>query len=978
MEEVNYILNERTMSTLVNTHIEIPNRLSEAIKNNKLILFIGAGLSKNNGFPDWNNILVSFLEEHKRDIEKSDAYINALKNEIITPLQLLEKLKNEKLLILEYFEKILNIEELDSNLHKTLLKITNKFVTTNFDKLIEYNTKINTIITHDSNFNLQKIGTTKEFIIKLHGDVSRIDNCIIFEEQYKKLYNDDQLAPFKLKSLLSDYNFLFLGFSFNDPYVEELFNYISKLLDGFGPKHYIISTNDKKIQNINTININNYQNLELFLEELSKEKTNNIATLKIVNKTNLIKHNDILIEENGSDIAPNVKNWVGREKELILLDNDSFKVFFITGFGGEGKSALASHYLNEATKYELLDWRDFKEEEHKFQNKILSMIIKVEPDLDEKSFLGYTNEQLISIFFKKLGKKKGIFVLDNVDSYIDLENFVPTGSIGKLFHASMNYDHNSKFIFTCRPFIQFSSVDFFQLGLSGLSCNETITYFKNGNTIIKREKIPQYAERSHKLTNGHALWLSLILAQSRKGEEALLSFLEEIETGVSEIETEHTSFLSKNLLANIWNSLSENEQTVLRVLAEAIVSESIDDYAKIVDSEMNYKKFNKALKSLSGLSLIVEKRNTKYIELHPLVKDFIRKNYMLAERRKYISMFIQYYDKFVVILKNTISYKNTYDDFTNFTKKAELSVNAGDFQKAIATLYEVNTSMISAGYIEEYLRVAKLLFTRISWNKNKIEDFLLFSKLFSASVKNFAEFGDKEYAEKLLSNFESIIEDKSENYIQLCSIKIYVYWFYKEYPKAIDIGEKAVYLIDRAQQPDNYNVKEYLALALRDTKILDNVDKALEHFLLANKLENIINKNNIEKYASGPTFGNIGKCLFFKGQIKESLICYFKSFYYIYMHDQYQRLINLGYAALWIAEVLFDLNESEQAYYFIRFAKENWEKVSPVLINQNIEKFNTLEMSAISKSILSLEYWRIEKYCIELIEKNINVKFIIN
>lgn len=146
MEEVNYILNERTMSTLVNTHIEIPNRLREAIKNNKLILFVGAGLSKNNGFPDWNNILVSFLEEHKRDIEKSDAYINALKNEIITPLQLLEKLKNEKLLILEYFEKILNIEELDSNLHKTLLKITNKFVTTNFDKLIEYNTKINTII----------------------------------------------------------------------------------------------------------------------------------------------------------------------------------------------------------------------------------------------------------------------------------------------------------------------------------------------------------------------------------------------------------------------------------------------------------------------------------------------------------------------------------------------------------------------------------------------------------------------------------------------------------------------------------------------------------------------------------------------------------------------------------------------------------------------------------------------------------------
>jgi hypothetical protein len=968
------------MSTLENKHIEIeiPNRLTNAIKNNKLILFVGAGLSKNNGFPDWNNILLSFLKEHNKDIEKSDAYINALKNEIITPLQLLEKLKNEKLLILEYFEKILNIKNLDSDLHKILLKITNKFVTTNFDKLIEHNTKINTIITHDSTFNLQKIGTIEEFIIKLHGDVSRIDNCIIFEEQYRKLYNDEQLAPFKLKSLLADYNFLFLGFSFNDPYVEELFNYISKLLDGFSPKHYIVSTNNKKIENIDTINIYDYENLKFFLEKLSKEKNTNTATPKTINKTNLIKHNDVLIEEDGSDIAPNVKNWVGREKELLLLDNDSFKVFFITGFGGEGKSALASHYLNESNKYELEDWRDFKEEEHKFQNKILSMIIKVDSNLNEKDFLGYTNEQLITIFFKKLGKKKGIFVLDNIDSYIDLENFVPTGSVGKFFKASMNYDHNSKFIFTCRPFIQFSSVDFFQLGLSGLSKVETITYFKNGNTIIKRDKIQYYAERSHKLTNGHALWLSLILAQSRKGEESLESFLEEIETGVTKIETENTSFLSKNLLANIWNSLSENEQTVLRVLAESIVSESIDDYAKIVDSEMNYKKFTKALKSLSGLSLIVEKRNTKYIELHPLVKDFIRKNYMLAERKKYISMFIKYYDNFVVILKNKISYKNTYDDFTNFTKKAELSINAGDFQKAITTLYEVNTSMISAGYIEEYLRVAKLLFNKIIWNKNKIEDFLLFSKLFTASTKNFAEFGDKEYVEKLLNNFESIIEDKSESYIQLCSVKIYIYWFYKEYYKAIDIGEKAVYLIERAEQPDTYNIKENLALAQRDTKILEKVDKALEHFLLTYKLEEIIDEKDLQKYCSGANYGNIGKCLFFKKQIRESLICYFKSFYYIYTHDEYQRLMNLGYAALWIAETLLELDEKEQAYYFIKFAKENWEKTSPVLLNQNIEIFNILETTTISKSISMLEFWRIEKYCIELIEKNINVKFIIN
>ena len=954
--------------------IAIPKELLKAIKEDKLIIFLGAGISINEGLPSWKNLVINLLENKEYDIQKATGYSNALKDDVMTPLDILEKIKEHKRIILESFEKDLRINNLDSELFKTLGKISKRFVTTNFDKFIEHNTGINTVITQDSDYNLSKIDTNDSYVIKIHGDIDKLDSCIIFDEQYKELYNNDKLATFQLKKLLSEFKFLFIGFSFNDPYVKELFYFMSKIMNGYGPKHYMITTGDNKIENIENIKLNNYSQLNEYLLKLKNEISEPKKEVIISSYKKAIQ-DDILVEEDGSDIAPNVKNWVGREKEMQVLNNDAFKVFFITGIGGEGKSALASHYLSESTKYEIIDWRDFKEEEHKFQNKILSMIEKVSEQYTAKDLLGYTNEQLINIFFKELGNKKGLFVLDNVDSYIDLVNFEPVSSIGKLFKAAISLEHNSQFIFTCRPFINFSSVDFFQLGLSGLSEPETCNYFMNGNTVIKRDSIPKYAKRAYGITIGHALWLSLILAQSRKGEDNLIQFLNNIETNNKEISNEKSSFISKNLLDTIWKSLSEQEQTVLRVLAEAIVSESIDDYAKIVDSEMNYKRFTKALKSLKQLNLIIEKRDTDYIELHPLVKDFIRRNYLLEERQKYISMFIKYYDKFVVVLKNKISFKNTYEDFTNFTKKAELSINAGNYQEAINSLYEVNNSMISAGYIEEYLRVAKLLFNSIQWTKNKIDNFTLFPSLFNATLKNFAEYGDRDYVEELLKRFENIIEDKSDSYILICSIKSYIAWFYREYPKAINIAEEAIFLLERAEQPDNYNIKDNLALALRDTKKVENIDKALEQFLLNNELENLVDRNNLEKYGSGPTYGNVGKCLFFKGQYEDALTCYSKSFHHIYTSENYQRLINLGYAALWIAEVLFEQKRNEQAYYFLRFAKEFWGKVSPVLINQNIEKFNNLEDNTLSKNIQIVDFWRVEKYCLEYIEAIIKVKF---
>ncbi len=450
------------------------------------------------------------------------------------------------------------------------------------------------------------------------------------------------------------------------------------------------------------------------------------------------KKGEIVLEKDGSDLPPIVTNWVGREKELTTL-NSNFKVIFITGIGGQGKSATAAHFIKDKKiigKYKYIDWRDFKEEEHKFNNKIISMISVVSRNqIKMDDVIGLNDDDLISIFFQHLSNTKGLFILDNVDSYIDLEKFIPSKGIGRLLAAAISKIHNSKFVFTCRPFIRYAGVDFYQLALDGLSEKNTIAFFQQSNIPIKSEKIISYAKKAHKLTKGHPLWISLIIAQAQRGENILSDFLRNLES--SKIaDHDISSLLSETILSEIWTSLNQRQQTLLRIMAESVRAETVDDLSEIASSELNYNAFSKSLKTLNNLNLIVEKREGNFMELHPLVKEFVRIKYPRTDRSKYISLFIRFYDNIVLVLKPRLSHELSFSEFSNWTNKVELHTNAKDFQKAIDCLAEIKSPILTAGYSEELLRVSKLLFNSLSWRKDKIGRLNQFNSTFHTITKN--------------------------------------------------------------------------------------------------------------------------------------------------------------------------------------------------------------------------------------------------
>ena len=74
----------------------IPEFLKNSINEKKLVIFVGAGLSRSAGLPDWKKITMEILAEIIKTISKATGFYSALENVVMTPLVVLDN-KNESL-----------------------------------------------------------------------------------------------------------------------------------------------------------------------------------------------------------------------------------------------------------------------------------------------------------------------------------------------------------------------------------------------------------------------------------------------------------------------------------------------------------------------------------------------------------------------------------------------------------------------------------------------------------------------------------------------------------------------------------------------------------------------------------------------------------------------------------------------------------------------------------------------------------------
>lgn len=257
------------MEKVVYSYIE---KLREAKNNNKLVVFVGSGVSMNSGYITWKDLIKEMYGALKgTDVLKANDSI-ILNNTLKIPQLLFEKDKNK------YYEIIRNnFPDKKSNvLNNKIFELMPKhIITTNYDKLLEnsdnpYVSFYDVVTTDKQLLQAQK----PHYILKMHGTIDDVNTIVLKEDDYFRYQQEHPAFETFIKSLLLDHTFLFLGYSLSDLNLKLILGWISSLkiqLKGeFENKYYILTDNiDDELDidlfdyfNNNGVVVINYKSLE--------------------------------------------------------------------------------------------------------------------------------------------------------------------------------------------------------------------------------------------------------------------------------------------------------------------------------------------------------------------------------------------------------------------------------------------------------------------------------------------------------------------------------------------------------------------------------------------------------------------------------------------------------------------------------------------------------------------------------------------
>lgn len=263
--------------------MEIPKGLKDAVIENRLVFFIGAGLSSCLGFPDWTtltkkiiqNLSANRTETNYKDFEK------ILDNGYMSPIEVLDVLKKlsihndgyiRKFLKKEIGERKINSEFLSN--YKILGNIGSRFITTNYDKVIESAFPDFPVAINNRNSELASSLSRICYIIKAHGCITDVKDCLLYSDDYEQAYNEKSSILYVLKSIFTRDIVLFIGFGMTDPYVCSLLDGIDSAFESNQEKHFllVVKKQEKEFGFCEQLYLTSWEELPAFLRNLEKIK----------------------------------------------------------------------------------------------------------------------------------------------------------------------------------------------------------------------------------------------------------------------------------------------------------------------------------------------------------------------------------------------------------------------------------------------------------------------------------------------------------------------------------------------------------------------------------------------------------------------------------------------------------------------------------------------------------------------------------
>lgn len=220
-------------------NIDFPNQILDAILENKLVVFAGAGASmgKPTSLPDFLELAEKIAEGTGKTIKQNEpceVFLGALKAGGVD--------------VNGDAAKILSSACLKHNdLHETIVDLflspsNLKIVTTNYDQMFEQVLEERSINIPVYNSPALPLGNDITGIIHIHGNVEDPKYMVVTDEDFGRAYLTDGYAARFLVRLFESYTILFIGYSYNDT----ILRYLTRAMSRENASNRYILTDDTK------------------------------------------------------------------------------------------------------------------------------------------------------------------------------------------------------------------------------------------------------------------------------------------------------------------------------------------------------------------------------------------------------------------------------------------------------------------------------------------------------------------------------------------------------------------------------------------------------------------------------------------------------------------------------------------------------------------------------------------------------------
>ena len=233
-------------------------------------------------------------------------------------------------------------------------------------------------------------------------------------------------------------------------------------------------------------------------------------------------------------------------------------------------------------------------------------------------------------------------------------------------------------------------------------------------------------------------------------------------------------------------------------------------------------------------------------------------------------------------------------------------------------------------------------------------------------AEQLSHLGRHREVDELTQKYEAVIIGKSARYINLCTLRCHAYWLRGDYERAVEWGTKGVNLKRTANVDTSFDCNHNLALAQRDS---DDIAPALAFFLKDQTVAELLDQARSGESRASHVFGNVGRCLWLLDDKKNALRCVRRSAVMLEMETDSNSLVNQGWAALWLAEILESTEELILAYAFLKRAENKWTASSPIKADIARTKIKTLLSQCVDTSNLEgLAYRELERRCVRWLQ----------